>query len=138
MMKKYALAAALLAMSGCAQVDNYKDVVKAPAPAGLAGYWQSQGPQSKLVSPEAIASFIVTEKGDTLDCRQWQRVIALPGKLMLRGGDLYNVTEKLEIYGVERTGDRLEYAGMELQRVQRPTQECADFLKAHPLLSPLP
>ncbi|WP_165462690.1 lipoprotein YedD [Atlantibacter sp.] len=137
-MKKYALAAALLAMSGCAQVDNYKDVVKAPAPAGLAGYWQSQGPQSKLVSPEAIASFIVTEKGDTLDCRQWQRVIALPGKLMLRGGDLYNVTEKLEIYGVERTGDRLEYAGMELQRVQRPTQECADFLKAHPLLSPLP
>ncbi len=137
-MKIYALAAALLAMSGCAQVDNYKDVVKAPAPAGLAGYWQSQGPQSKLVSPEAIASFIVTEKGDTLDCRQWQRVIALPGKLMLRGGDLYNVTEKLEIYGVERTGDRLEYAGMELQRVQRPTQECADFLKAHPLLSPLP
>lgn len=137
-MKKYALAAALLAMSGCAQVDNYKDVVKAPAPAGLAGYWQSQGPQSKLLSPEAIASFIVTEKGDTLDCRQWQRVIALPGKLMLRGGDLYNVTEKLEIYGVERTGDRLEYAGMELQRVQRPTQECADFLKAHPLLSPLP
>lgn len=137
-MKKYALAAALLAMSGCAQVDNYKDVVKAPAPAGLAGYWQSQGPQSKLVSPEAIASFIVTEKGDTLDCRQWQRVIALPGKLMLRGGDLYNVTEKLEIYGVERTGDRLEYAGMELQRVQRPTQECTDFLKAHPLLSPLP
>ncbi len=137
-MKKYALAAALLALSGCAQVDNYKDVVKAPAPAGLAGYWQSQGPQSKLVSPEAIASFIVTEKGDTLDCRQWQRVIALPGKLMLRGGDLYNVTEKLEIYGVERTGDRLEYAGMELQRVQRPTQECADFLKAHPLLSPLP
>lgn len=137
-MKKYALAAALLAMSGCAQVDNYKDVVKAPAPAGLAGFWQSQGPQSKLVSPEAIASFIVTEKGDTLDCRQWQRVIALPGKLMLRGGDLYNVTEKLEIYGVERTGDRLEYAGMELQRVQRPTQECADFLKAHPLLSPLP
>ena len=137
-MKKYALAAALLAMSGCAQVDNYKDVVKAPAPAGLAGYWQSQGPQSKLVSPEAIASFIVTEKGDTLDCRQWQRVIALPGKLMLRGGDLYNVTEKLEIYGVERTGDRLEYAGMELQRVQRPTQECADFLKVHPLLSPLP
>ena len=137
-MKKYALAAALLAMSGCAQVDNYKDVVKAPAPAGLAGYWQSQGPQSKLVSPEAIASFILTEKGDTLDCRQWQRVIALPGKLMLRGGDLYNVTEKLEIYGVERTGDRLEYAGMELQRVQRPTQECADFLKAHPLLSPLP
>jgi len=138
MMKKYALAAALVALSGCAQVESYQEVVKAPAPAGVAGYWQSQGPQGKLVSPEAIASFIVTEKGDTLDCRQWQRVIALPGKLMQRGGDLYNVTEKVEVYSIERTGDRMEYAGMDLQRVERPTKECADFLAAHPLLSPLP
>ncbi|WP_333890412.1 lipoprotein YedD [Atlantibacter subterraneus] len=137
-MKKYALAAALLALSGCAKVDSYQDVVKAPAPAGLAGYWQSQGPQSKLVSPEAIASFIVTKEGDTLDCRQWQRVIALPGKLMQRGEDWYNVTQKVEIYSVERIGDRMEYAGMDLQRVDRPTKECADFLATHPLLSPLP
>lgn len=137
-MKKYALAAALLALSGCAKVDNYQDVVKAPAPAGLAGYWQSQGPQSKLVSPEAIASFIVTKEGDTLDCRQWQRVIALPGKLMQRGEDWYNVTQKVEIYSVERIGDRMEYAGMDLQRVDRPTKECADYLAKHPLLSPLP
>ena len=137
-MKKYALAAALLALSGCAQVDNYQDVVKAPAPAGLAGYWQSQGPQSELVSPDAIASFIVTKEGDTLDCRQWQRVIALPGKLMQRGDDLYNVTQKVEIYSVERIGDRMEYAGMDLQRVDRPTKECAEFLATHPLLSPLP
>jgi DNA-binding transcriptional regulator of glucitol operon len=61
---------------GCVQVDNYSEVVKAPAPAGLEGYWQSKGPQSEMMSPDAIASLIVTKEGDTLDCRQWQRVIA--------------------------------------------------------------
>lgn len=137
-MRKYALAAVLLALGGCAQVDNYQEVVKAPAPAGLAGYWQSQGPQGKLVSPEAIASLIVTEQGDTLDCRQWQRVIALPGKLMQRGDDWYSVTRKVEIYALERHGDQIDYAGMALQRVAHPTKACADYLAAHPLLSPLP
>lgn len=137
-MKKYALAVAMLALGGCAQVDKYQDVVKVPAPAGLAGYWQSQEPQGKLVSPDASASFIVTENGDTLDCRQWQRVIALPGKLMQRGEEWYNVTQRVEIYAIARAGDRLEYAGMDLQRVQQPTPACADFLAAHPLLSPLP
>jgi hypothetical protein len=29
-----------------------------------------------MMSPDAIASLIVTKDGDTLDCRQWQRVIA--------------------------------------------------------------
>lgn len=71
---------------------NYNDVVKTPAPAGLEGYWQSKGPQRKLVSPEAIASLVVTKEGDTLDCRQWQRVIALPGKLTMLSDDLTNVT----------------------------------------------
>ncbi|SUG70829.1 lipoprotein [Salmonella enterica subsp. enterica] len=52
------------------EVENYNDVVKTPAPAGLEGYWQSKGPQRKLVSPEAIASLVVTKEGDTLDCRQ--------------------------------------------------------------------
>ncbi|VEC52838.1 Putative lipoprotein [Klebsiella aerogenes] len=32
------------------------------------------------MSPDAIASLIVTKEGDTFDCRQWQRVIAQPGK----------------------------------------------------------
>lgn len=132
-MKKVAFASLLLALTGCAQVDNYEDVVKTPAPGDLVGYWQSSGPQSKLVSPEAIASLIVTREGDTLDCRQWQRVIALPGKLMKRSDDYYNVTNKLEVYNLERSGAELEYAGMTLHRVDRPTQECADYLAKNPL-----
>ncbi|EOC0000609.1 lipoprotein YedD [Cronobacter turicensis] len=137
-MKKIALGLMMLGLSGCVQVENYNDVVKTPPPAGLAGYWQSKGPQSELVSPEAMASLVVTADGDTLDCRQWQRVIALPGKLMRRGDALYNVTRKLEVYKLVREGDTLEYAGMTLVRVDRPTAECADFLAKNPLDTPLP
>ena len=113
-------------------------MVKTPAPADLVGNWQSKGPQSSLVSPEAIGSLIITAEGDTLDCRQWQRVIALPGKLTMLSGDLTNVTVKRELYEIEREGNTLEYDGMTLQRVDRPTQECADALKKTPLATPLP
>ena len=78
-MKKLAIVGVFLALTGCAEVENYNDVVKTPAPAGLEGYWQSKGPQRSLVSPEAIASLVITKEGDTLDCRQWQRVLALRG-----------------------------------------------------------
>lgn len=134
-MKKMIMAGALLALTGCVQVDNYQDVIKHPVPSDLAGYWQTKGPQSKMVSPEAIATLVVTEQGDTLDCRQWQRVIAVPGKIMLRSDDYYNVTSKLDIYPLERDGNTLEYDGMELQRVERPTVECADYLTKNPLES---
>lgn len=137
-MKKIAIVGALLALTGCVQVDQYSDVIKHPALAGLSGYWQSKGPQSKMVSPEAIATLVVTEEGDTLDCRQWQRVLAVPGKLMLRSDDIYNVTQKLDIYTVERENNTLEYDGMTLQRVDRPTVECADYLAKNPLESKLP
>lgn len=132
-MKNVALVAALLALSGCVQVDDYTAVVKTPAPADLVGNWQSKGPQSSLVSPEAIGSLIITAEGDTLDCRQWQRVIAVPGKLTLRSATLYNVTAKREIYDIEREGSTLEYDGMTLEKVDRPTQECADYLAKNPL-----
>ncbi|WP_449555308.1 lipoprotein YedD [Lelliottia amnigena] len=137
-MKKIVMVGALLALTGCVQVDNYQDVIKHPVPAHLAGYWQSTGPQSKLVSPQAIATLVVTEEGDTLDCRQWQRVVAVPGKIMLRSDDFYNVTRKLDIYHLEREGNTLEYDGMELQRVDRPTVECAQYLTKNPLESTLP
>jgi hypothetical protein len=139
-MKKIAIFGAMLALSGCVQVDNYNNVVKAPAPEGLAGYWQSEGPQSAMVSPEAIATLIVTKEGDTLDCRQWKRVIALPGKLMQRDSDYYNVTSKgrPDVYAIDREGERLDYDRMTLKRVDRPTQECADYLQKNPLMSPLP
>lgn len=137
-MKKIVMVGALMALTGCVQVDNYQDVVKHPVPADLAGYWQSKGPQSKMVSPQAIATLVVTKEGDTLDCRQWQRVVAVPGKIMLRSDDFYNVTRKLDIYQLEREGNTLEYDGMELQRVDRPTVECAQYLTKNPLESTLP
>jgi hypothetical protein len=138
MMKKIVMVGALLALAGCVQVDNYQEVIKHPVPAHLAGYWQSTGPQSKLVSPQAIATLVVTEEGDTLDCRQWQRVVAVPGKIMLRSDDFYNVTRKLDIYQLQREGNTLEYDGMELRRVDRPTVECAQYLTKNPLESTLP
>lgn len=137
-MKKVALVGALLALAGCVQVDDYTAVVKAPAPAELTGYWQSTGPQSALVSPEAVASLIITREGDTLDCRQWQRVIARPGKLMLRGDALYNVTNVVDIYRLELEGGKLDYDGMTLERVEKPTAKCTEFLTKNPLVSALP
>jgi len=65
-------------------------------------------------------------------------VIAVPGKLMLRGDSLDNVTRELDIYGIEHEGNELEYAGMTLKRVDRPTAECADALTKKPLPSVLP
>ncbi|HCR0073120.1 lipoprotein YedD [Klebsiella aerogenes] len=129
MMKKIVMAGALLTLAGCVQVDTYEAVVKAPAPAGLEGFWQSKGPQSAMVSPEAIATFIVTKDGDTLDCRQWQRVIAEPGKLMNRDNQVYNVTSSLDIYPIERNGNTLEYDRMTLTRVERLTPECEQAWK---------
>ncbi len=123
---------------GCAEVENYNNVVKTPAPDWLAGYWQTKGPQRALVSPEAIGSLIVTKEGDTLDCRQWQRVIAVPGKLTLMSDDLTNVTVKRELYEVERDGNTIEYDGMTMERVDRPTAECAAALDKAPLPTPLP
>lgn len=137
-MKKVALVGALLALSGCVRVDNYTAVVKTPAPAELAGYWQSSGPQSALVSPEAVASLVITREGDTLDCRQWQRVIARPGKLMLRGDDRYNVTNVRDVYRLKQENAVLSYDGMSLKRVEKPTSECAAFLAKNPLMSELP
>ena len=137
-MKKIVMAGALLTLAGCVHDDTYQAVVKAPAPAGLEGFWQSKGPQSAMVSPEAIATFIVTKDGDTLDCRQWQRVIAVPGKLTLMSDDLTNVTVKRELYEVERDGNTIEYDGMTMERVDRPTAECAAALDKAPLPTPLP
>ncbi|MFR3778827.1 MAG: lipoprotein YedD [Enterobacter sp.] len=137
-MKKVAIVAAMLTLAGCVQVDNYQEVIKHPVPSQLAGYWQSKGPQSAMVSPEAIGSLIVTKEGDTLDCRQWQRVIAVPGKLTLMSDDLTNVTVKRELYEVERDGNTIEYDGMTMERVDRPTAECAAALDKAPLPTPLP
>jgi hypothetical protein len=57
---------------------------------------------------------------------------------MLRSDSYYNVTRKLDIYPLERDGSTLEYDGLELQKVDRPTVECADYLSKNPLESKLP
>ena len=112
-MKQLVFAGMVVALAGCVQVDHYDDV-----------YWQSKGPQSEMMSPDAIASLIVTKEGDTFDCRQWQRVIAQPGKLMNRDNQIYNVTASLDIYPIEREGNTLSYDRMTLTRVERLTPEC--------------
>lgn len=43
-MKKLAIAGALMLLAGCAEVENYNNVVKTPAPDWLTGYWQTKGP----------------------------------------------------------------------------------------------
>ncbi|MGS9179578.1 lipoprotein YedD, partial [Salmonella enterica subsp. enterica serovar Infantis] len=75
-------------------------------------YWNSKGTQRKLFSTEAIASMLVTKEVDSMDCRQCQRVIALPGNLTMLSDDLTNVTVNSELYEIEREGNTLEYDGM--------------------------
>lgn len=130
-MKQGLLIAGLLLLAGCAET-KYSEVIAHPAPAGLTGYWQSVGPQSELISPEARASLLVMPDGTTLDCRQWQRVIAVPGKLSLKSGSdsWQNITEKGDVYSLAPHDDQLEYAGMTLQRVSKPTSECTQALQA--------
>ncbi|WP_213992842.1 lipoprotein YedD [Sodalis sp. dw_96] len=118
------------ALAGCAGTANYAEVIKAPAPQELAGVWTTSGPQSWLVSPEAKASLIITRAGDTLDCRQWQRIIAKRGKLDRTGGEYYNVTFKNENYKIDLTGGEMKYDHMILHRVKTPTTECMAYLKS--------
>ena len=130
-MKQGLLIAGLLLLAGCAEVKEYSDVIAHPAPAGLTGYWQSVGPQSELISPEARASLVVMLDGTTLDCRQGQRTIAVSGKLSLKSGSdrWQNITEKDDIYALSQRDNQLRYAGMTLQRVGKLTSECTQALQ---------
>ncbi|QHM75115.1 hypothetical protein C7M52_01064 [Mixta theicola] len=127
-MKKWMLLGAL-ALTGCAQITQYQQAVKTPAPASLQGYWQTSGPQSGLVSDQAIGSLIISAQGDTLDCRQWQRVIAKPGKLTLLNGQYVNVNKQLRVMPLELEGEVLHYDKLKLKKVDRPTLECQQALE---------
>ncbi|GAA0516109.1 lipoprotein YedD [Tatumella terrea] len=125
----------LLALAGCAQIDNYPQAAKVPAPSGLAGVWQSDGPQSALVSPQAMASLLISPQGDTLDCRQWQRVIAKPGKLSRIDDELVNINRQLRVMPVMVIDGVMHYDGLTLKKVSQPTGECRKALsesKDHP------
>lgn len=124
-MKKWMLTAlAAVTLAGCADIPNYQSAVKTPPPADLVGNWQTFGPQKGLVSKEAQGSLIITAEGDTLDCRQWQRVIAKPGKITQFKGEWVNVNNELRVMPLEREGNELHYDKLKLQKVQQPTQEC--------------
>ena len=126
-MKKWMLIAAL-ALSGCAQINDYENAVQTPAPANLQGTWQTVGPQSSLISDKAIASVIINADGSTLDCRQWMRVIAKPGKLTRLSGDYVNVTRQLRVMPLVVENGELSYDRMTLRKVARPTVECQQAL----------
>lgn len=128
-MKKWIVVAALT-LSGCAQISNYDQAVKTPAPLQLQGNWQTQGPQRALVSEHAMASLIISPAGDTLDCRQWQRVIAKPGKLTTLSGDYVNVTKQLRVMPLALKNGELHYDGLVMRKVERPTLECEQALAA--------
>lgn len=126
-MKKWMLIAAL-ALSGCAQINDYENAVQTPAPADLQGTWQTVGPQSSLINDKAIASVIINADGSTLDCRQWMRVIAKPGKLTRLSGDYVNVTRQLRVMPMVVENGELSYDRMTLRKVARPTVECQQAL----------
>ncbi|PEI05622.1 hypothetical protein CRM79_21650 [Pantoea agglomerans] len=127
-MKKWMLIAAL-ALSGCAQINDYENAVQTPAPADLQGNWQTVGPQSSLISGQAMASLIINADGSTLDCRQWMRVIAKPGKLTRLNGDYVNVTRKIRVMPLVVENSELNYDGLTLRKVARPTTECQQALE---------
>ncbi|MCH9297831.1 lipoprotein YedD [Pantoea allii] len=119
---------ATLALSGCAQINSYESAVQTPAPANLQGNWQTVGPQSDLISDKAMASLIIHADGSTLDCRQWQRVIAKPGKLTLLNGDYVNVTRQMRVMTLDVDNGELEYDGLTMRKVERPTLDCQNAI----------
>lgn len=127
-MKKWMLIAAL-ALSGCAQINDYENAVQTPAPAELQGNWQTVGPQSSLINGQAMASLIINADGSTLDCRQWMRVIAKPGKLTRLNGDYVNVTRRIRVMPLVVDNSELNYDGLTLRKVARPTVECQQALE---------
>ncbi|AMG58974.1 lipoprotein YedD [Pantoea vagans] len=127
-MKKWMLIAAL-ALNGCAQINDYENAVQTPAPADLQGNWQTVGPQSNLINEQAMASLIINADGSTLDCRQWMRVIAKPGKLTRLNGDYVNVTRRIRVMPLVVDNSELNYDGLTLRKVARPTVECQQALE---------
>ncbi|MTD25565.1 lipoprotein YedD [Erwinia sorbitola] len=124
-MKKWIVAAAVVtALSGCAQLPDYASAVKTPPPAALVGNWQTFGPQRGLVSDQAKASLIITAEGDTLDCRQWQRVIAKPGKITYFDGEWVNVNNEVRVMPLELEGTELHYDKLIMQKVTQLSAEC--------------
>lgn len=126
----------VLALVGCSQITQYQQVAQQPAPIALQGVWQTQGQQSGLVSPYASAQLLIRENGETLDCRQWQRVIAKPGKYVIINGHPANINRQLRVMPLTLQQETLHYDKLILIKVARLTPECqqaAEAVASHPL-----
>ncbi|SFN63638.1 YedD-like protein [Izhakiella capsodis] len=124
-MKNWMIAGSMImVLSGCAQLTNYASAVKTPPPAALVGNWQTFGPQSGLVSDRAMGSLIIDSQGNTLDCRQWERVIAKPGKISRIEGELVNVNQQLRVMPLQLKGGELNYDSLVMRKVSNPTPAC--------------
>lgn len=140
-MNKWMMAAVTaVTLSGCAQLPNYDAAVKTAPPTALVGNWQTVGPQSGLVSDQAMASLIITKEGDTLDCRQWQRVIAKPGKVTFFDDEWVNVNKQMRVMTLDLEGNELHYDKLKMRKVDKPTVECQQALdkQAQPDATPQP
>lgn len=124
-MKNWMIAGSVvMLLSGCAPLTNYASAVKTPPPAWLVGNWQTVGPQSGLVSDKATGSLIIDALGNTLDCRQWERVIAKPGKISRIDGDLVNINQQLRVMPLRLKDSKLHYDDLVMHKVKNPTPAC--------------
>lgn len=128
-MKKLAILLPLV-LSGCVQVGHYQGIVKTPPPESLRGYWQNINSHG-LVSKQATGSLIIDAEGNTLDCRQWQRVIVKPGKVALLSHRYVNVNQALRVMPLKLEREILYYDGMQLKKVTQLTTECQSALEAN-------
>ena len=132
---KTRLLLSLFVLAGCSPITNYQTIVKTPAPQSLAGVWRTSGPQTGLVSKDAVGYLIIDPAGDTLDCRQWQRVIAKPGKLSRIDDQWVNVNHQVRIMPLIRENGTLHYDRLTLTKVSSASEECQKALseaKAQP------
>ena len=87
-----------------------------------------------------MASLIITQEGDTLDCRQWQRVIAKPGKVTFFDDEWVNVNKQMRVMTLDLEGNELHYDKLKMRKVDKPTVECQQALdkQAQPDATPQP
>ncbi|WP_241649617.1 lipoprotein YedD [Rosenbergiella collisarenosi] len=132
---KTRLLLSLFVLAGCSPITNYQTLVKTPAPQSLEGVWRTAGPQSGLVSKDAVGYLIIDHAGNTLDCRQWQRVIAKPGKLSRIDDQWVNVNHQVRIMPLIRDNEQLHYDRLTLTKVSSASEACQKALaeaKAQP------
>jgi hypothetical protein len=120
---------AAFSLIGCSHIDNYQQVPKIAAPVKLQGNWQTIGPQKGLVSPAARATLIIDKQGNTLDCREWQRVMTKFGKLIRVNQQIENLNQALRHRPLVLHGEVLYYDKLTLHRTPNISEACRKAAK---------